>query len=114
MKFEWPEECERAFGELKTCLSTYPILIPPNWSIHFHVFCDANTVAVGSALCQPSGEMERDQPVVYASRQLTMTERKYSTTERECLAMVFSVKTYRHYQMCNLFVFFADHMAIIC
>lgn len=30
VKFEWTEECERAFGELKACLSTYPVLVSPN------------------------------------------------------------------------------------
>ena len=49
VKFEWTEECERAFGELKARLSTYHVLVPPNWSIPFHVFCDTNSVAVGSA-----------------------------------------------------------------
>jgi len=101
VKFEWTEECENAFSELKAKLSTYPVLVPPNWNIHFHVFCDATAVAVGKALCQPSGEFEKDQPVVYASCQLTMAERNYSTTERECLAMVFSIKNFRHYLICN-------------
>jgi len=41
-----------------------------------------------------------------------MDERNYSTTERECLAMVFSVKKFRHYLICNPLVFFVDHMAI--
>jgi hypothetical protein len=67
---------------------------------------------VGSALCQPSGEFEKDQPVAYASRQLTMAECNYSTTERECLAMVFSVKKFCRYLICNPLVFFVDHMAI--
>ena len=68
--------------------------------------------AVGSALCQATGEKEKDQPVAYASKQLTPAERNYSTTERECLAMVFSVKKFRHYLICNPVVFFVDHMAI--
>ena len=50
VKFEWTEECQRAFSELKAKLSMYPVLVPPNWSIPFHVFCDASAVAVGSAL----------------------------------------------------------------
>ena len=78
----------------------------------FHVLCDASDVAVGSALCQTTGEMEKIQPVAYASKQLTPAERNYSTTERECLAMVFSIKKFRHYLICISVVFFIDHMAI--
>ena len=44
--------------------------------------------------------------------QLTPTKRNYSTMEKGCLAMVFSVKKFRHYLICNLVVFFVDHMAI--
>jgi hypothetical protein len=54
----------------------------------------------------------RDYPVAYASRQLNPAERNYSTTERECLAMVFSVKKFCHYLLANKVVFFVDHMAI--
>ena len=71
-----------------------------------------SNVAVGSALCQATGEKENDQPVAYASKQLTPAARNYSTTKRKCLAMVFSVKKFRHYLICNPVVFFVDHMAI--
>ena len=111
-KFVWTEDCQRAFEELRVKLSTYPVLRPPDWGKPFHVFCDASNVAVGSALCQATGKKEKDQPVAYASKQLTPAERNYSTTERECLAMVFSVKKFRHYLICNPVVFFVDHMAI--
>ncbi|BFI32702.1 hypothetical protein MPTK2_3g07970 [Marchantia polymorpha subsp. ruderalis] len=111
-KFEWTESCEKSFREVKSKLSTYPVLRPPDWNKPFHVFCDASNLAVGSALCQATGEKNKDQPIAYASKQLTPAERNYSTTERECLAMVFSVKKFRHYLMCNPVVFFVDHMAI--
>ena len=91
-KFVWTEDCQRAFEELRAKLSTYPILRPPDWGKPFHVFCNASNVAVDSALCQATGEKENDQPVAYASKQVTPAEKNYSTTERECLAMVFSVK----------------------
>ena len=108
----WTDACQRAFEELRDKLSTYLILRPSDWSKPFHVFCDASNVAVGSELCQSTGDQEKDQPIAYASKQLTLAERNYSTTERECLAMVFSVKKFRHYLLCNLVVFFVDHMAI--
>ena len=69
-------------------------------------------MAVGSALCQETGEKKKDQPVAYVSKQLTPAEMIYSTTERKCLTMVFSVKKFRHYFICNPVVFFVDHVAI--
>ena len=112
VRFVWTDECQKAFVELRSKLSTYPVLRPPDWEKPFHVYCDASNVAVGSALCQSTGENGKDLPVAYASKQLTSAERNYSTTERECLAMVFSVKKFRHYLICNPVVFFVDHMAI--
>ena len=59
-KFEWTEACERTFEELRSKLSTYPVLVPPDWVKPFHVFCDPSSVAVGSALYQATGEMGKD------------------------------------------------------
>ena len=70
------------------------MLRPPDWDKPFHVYCDASNVAVGSVLCQSTGENGKDHHIAYASKQLTPAERNYSTTERECLAMVFSVKKF--------------------
>ena len=58
---------------------------------HFHLFYDASGVAVGNALCQSTGEKGKDQAIAHTSLQLTLAEMNYFTTERECLAMVFSV-----------------------
>lgn len=105
---------QKAFKELRDKLSTYPVLRPPDWNKPFHVYCDASNVAVGSALCELTRYKEKDQPIAYASKQSTPAKRNYSTTERRCLAMVFSVKKFRHYLMCNPVVLFVDHMAIKC
>ena len=76
------------------------------------MYCDASAVAVGSALCQPTGEKGKDYPVAFASRQLNAAEKNYTTTERECLAMIFSVKKFRHYLLLNPVRFYVDHIAI--
>jgi hypothetical protein len=111
-KYEWTSECQLAFDALKKHLSTYPIVRAPDWNLPFHVYCDASAVAVGSTLCQPTGSDGKDLPVAFASKQLSPAEKNYTTTERECLAMVFSVKKYRHYLLLNPVIFFVDHMAI--
>jgi hypothetical protein len=90
----------------------YPCLLPPSWDLPFHVYCDASKVAVGSALCQPIGENQKVHLVAFSNKQLIVVERNYSTTEHECLAMVFSVKFFWHYLLLNHIVFFVDHMAL--
>lgn len=88
------------------------MLRPPDWKKPSHVYCDASNVTVGSGLCQASEEKDKDKPIAYASKQLTPAERNYSTPERKCLAMVFSVKKFRHFFICNPVIFFVDYMVI--
>lgn len=88
------------------------VLRPFDWEKPFHVFCDVSNVAIGNALYQSTRKKGKDQPIAYHSKELTSAERNYSTTERECLAMIFSVQNFRHYLICNPIVFFVDHMAI--
>ena len=61
----------------------------------FILTCDASRQAIGSVLSQMSAG--RDLPIAYASRVLNSAEQRYSTTERECLAIVWSVKHFRPY-----------------
>jgi hypothetical protein len=112
VKFEWTPECQASFDELKKRVTTYPVIRTPDWNRPFHVYCDASAIVVGSALCQPADDGRRDYPVAFSSKQLSVAERNYTTTEHKCLAMIFSVKKYRHYLLLNLVVFFVDHMAI--
>ena len=67
---------------------------------------------MGSALYQPADDGGRDNPIASSSKQLSAAECNYTTTEQECLAMVFSIKKYRHYLLMNQVVFFVDYMAI--
>ena len=99
------------FDELKQKVSTYSVLKPPDWNKPFHIYCDALAVVVGSALMQTIKD-GHDHPIAFASKQLLAVERNYITTERECLAMVFSIKKYCHYLLMSEVVFYVDHMAI--
>ena len=87
-------------------------MVPPNWDQCFHVFVDASDIAIGSVLMQ-----EQTQgwfwPVYYASRRLSVAEKNYSVTERECLGMIYSVKKFRHYLLGKIFYFHVDHSTLV-
>ncbi|KAL3684863.1 hypothetical protein R1sor_002885 [Riccia sorocarpa] len=109
--WNWTKECQEAFDLLKQKMSEGPILRPPRWDMIFHIHTDASGVAVGVVLAQPQ-DPKLDMPIYFASRTLNKSERDYTTTEREALAMVYAVKKCKSYLQGNKFVFFVDHQAL--
>ena len=67
-KFAWDEDCQRSFKELKTYLTTAPVVRAPNWQLPFEVMCDASDLAIGAVL----GQREDGKPYVvyYVSKTL--------------------------------------------
>jgi hypothetical protein len=110
--FEWTTACQQTFELVKRLLTTIPIPMAPNWSIEFHVHCDASNIAIGAVLAQKvNGNI--DLPIYYASQLLNQAEKNYNTTEREALVIVYSVNKFRHYLLANHFVFYDDHQTLL-
>ena len=101
-----------AFEKLKAALVSAPILKAPDWNPPFHVHIDASNFAIECILAQP-GRHNMDFPISYASPQLNMAKKNYTTIECEGLMMVYAVKKFYHYLLANKFVFFVDHMALL-
>ena len=77
------------FEEIKKQLSSHPILHLPDISKPFVLRTDSSGVALGAVLLQYTDDVP--YPVAYARRKLKDAEKRYSTIERECLAMIFGV-----------------------
>ncbi|GJT08649.1 putative reverse transcriptase domain-containing protein [Tanacetum coccineum] len=86
MKFEWGEKAEAAFQLLKQKLCSAPILALPEGSENFVVYCDASHKGLGTVL------MQREKVIAYASRQLKVHEKNYTTHDLELGAVVFALK----------------------
>ena len=107
-EFSWNPERQLAFEELKLTLSRAPILSPPDWAKEFHVTLDASGWCLGAIFWQHD-DSNRESPVYYASRQMSPTEKKYTTTEREALAVIYACKKFQHYLLGYWIVFHTDH-----
>ena len=81
-KFEWTEECERSFNELKIRLTSAPVLTLPDIYRSFDVYYDASREGLGCVLRQDG------KVVAYASRQLRQHEGNYPTHDLELAAVV--------------------------
>ncbi|GJU44870.1 retrovirus-related pol polyprotein from transposon TNT 1-94 [Tanacetum coccineum] len=51
-KFDFSDDCKKAFNILKEKLTTTPIIISPDWNEPFELMCDASDFAVGAIICQ--------------------------------------------------------------
>lgn len=107
VKFVWHDEHKTAFENLKKSLINPPVLIYPDFSQPFHLTTDASNDALGAVLSQ--GEIGNDKPIAFASRSLNDAERKYSTIEKELLAVVWAVKNFRCYLYGRPFIVYSDH-----
>ncbi|GJU83502.1 putative reverse transcriptase domain-containing protein [Tanacetum coccineum] len=105
-KFDWGEEQEEAFQLLKQKLCAAPILALPEGSEDFVVYCDASIKGLGVVL------MQRMKVIAYASRQLKIHEKNYTTHDLELGAVVFALKIWRHYLYGTKCVVFTDHKSL--
>lgn len=101
-----PEFIE-SFEKAKVVLCNDPILQYPDYSKPFILTTDASNVSIGAVLSQ--GTVGKDKPVAYASRTLSETETRYSTIERELLAIVWATKYFRPYLYGRQFTIYTDH-----
>lgn len=95
-KYVWNKLAEFAFNNIKNILLTPPILRPPNWELPMILLCDASDIGVGAALTQID-KKGNEYVIEYYSCKLTELEKKYSPTEKECLAVIKAINHFRPY-----------------
>ncbi|GJT82293.1 putative reverse transcriptase domain-containing protein [Tanacetum coccineum] len=106
VKFIWGDKQEAAFQLLKQKLCSAPILALPEGSEDFIAYCDASIKGLGAVL------MQREKVIAYASRQLKIHEKNYTTHDLELGAVVFALKIWRHYLYGTKCTVFTDHKSL--
>ena len=105
VKFEWTDRCEGS-QTLKEKLTSAPVLTWPEGNEGFEVYRDASYQGLGCVL------MQHKRVVAYASRQLKKHELNYPTHDLELAAIIFALKTWRHYLYGATCQIFTDHKSL--
>ena len=107
----WNDDCDRAFQDLKTKLTSAPVLGYPDFSKEFVLEVDASLHGLGAVLSQERGK--KNVVIAYASRTLRPTEKNmdnYSSMKLELLALKWSVtEKFRDYLIGSKFVVYTDN-----
>nr|GEX03359.1 retrotransposable element Tf2 [Tanacetum cinerariifolium] len=104
--YVWGDKQEESFCILKEKLCNAPVLALPDGPNDFVVYCDASNQRFGCVL------MQRGKMIAYASRQLKIHEKNYTTHDLELGAVVFALKIWRHYLYGTKSVIYTDHKSL--
>lgn len=105
--FRWQAKHQRHFDQLKDALTTAPVLHYPSRTDTFVVTTDASNCGLGAVLEQ-GGKV-----IAFKSRALSASEKNYSTIQKECLALLYALKEFRHYLLGRRFVAITDHNPLV-
>ncbi len=92
----WTPECQAAFKALKDVFTFSPVLVMPNPDKPYYVEVDAFNYATGGILAQ-LGADEQWHPVAYLSKSLLEPKRNYDIHNKELLAIIWALESWRHY-----------------
>ena len=110
-KLTWTADATTAFTTIKEALAKATLLFHPQPDAPTSIMTDASDVAVGAVLQQRiAGDL---QPIAYFSKKLKPAETRYSTFDRELLAMYLSVKHFRHFVEGRTFQILTDHKPLM-
>ena len=109
--FDWQQEQQTAFEEIKSRLQKLPIIHLPDGKGRFHLYSDMSKYSTGSALYQ----IQNGKPklIAYASKRPPQAARNYSITELEMCGLAINITSFTHLLKKVYFDVIVDHVALV-
>src|SRR5665811_1255193 len=111
-KFKWTPRAQEAFEKMKAAVIEDLVLAHPMFGKPFILRTDASNTGVGAVLSQVDNARE-EKVVSFASKILDKAQRNYTTSEKECYAIIFALEKFREYLDGHEFVLQTDNKALI-
>lgn len=108
-QFTWSVEGQEAFENLKCALANNTLLVYPDPEANLCINADASGTAIGAVLQQRRHDEDQWEPLSFFSKKLKTSECKYSTFDRELLAIFAAIKHFRHELEGRDFFVLTDH-----
>ena len=108
VKFVWGDEQQKAFDTIKRIISKQTLLAYPNFNKKFVIHTDASHTQLGAVISQDN------KPIAFYSRKLNPAQTRYTTTERELLSIVETLKEFRNILLGQEIEIHTDHKNLTC
>ena len=89
-KIKWTPALEEAFKDIKKMVCQQTLLTYPDWNKPFDIHTDASDYQLGAVISQEG------KPIAFFSRKLNSAQKNYTTTEKELLSIVETLKEFRN------------------
>ena len=106
-KWSWGQQQEIAFQMAKKIIAKEVMLAYPDFSLPFEIHTDASHYQLGAVISQ------QGRPIAFYSRKLNPAQTRYTTTERELLSIVETLKEYRNILLGHEIEVFTDHKNLV-
>ena len=103
VKWRWEEEHQQAFEQMKKLIARETLLTYPDFTKSFEIHTDASKIQLGACISQDG------KPVAFYSRKLNPAQTRYTTTERELLSIVETLKEFRNILLGQQIIVHTDH-----
>ena len=107
-KWHWGEREQWSFDKMKQIISKETLLAYPDFNKPFIIHTDASHTQLGAVISQ------NDKPIAFYSRKLKPEQTRYTTTERELLSIVETLKEFRNILLGQQIVVHTDHKNLTC
>src|SRR6266511_4096993 len=109
--FVWNEKRQKAFDEIKRRMMMASIVAYPNFEKPFILYMNTSREGIEAVLHQKD-DQDKECIIAYVSRALNQHEKNYPITEKECLAIVWSIEKFQQYLGIKPFSIIMDHVAL--
>ncbi|NJO52629.1 MAG: hypothetical protein HC840_28105, partial [Leptolyngbyaceae cyanobacterium RM2_2_4] len=107
-KWKWGETEQKSFDLMKQILSKNALLAYPDFNEEFVIHTDASHTQLGAVISQ------KGKPIAFYSRKLKPEQTRYTTTERELLSIVETLKEFRNILLGHKIIVHTDHKNLTC
>jgi hypothetical protein len=108
VKFQWTDVEQTAFDKIKSIVGREVLLSYPDFSKPFQIHTDASKLQLGAVISQ------NDKPIAFYSRKLQPAQTRYTTTERELLSIIETLKEFTNILLGQQIIVFTDHKNLTC